>query len=312
MGMYEKLALAIGLLVVVLAIALFGVWLFGSGLDQKGVLAARNPRTAAEQAERSILMRTERALARTAMGGYIRRRIAAAGMTMRVTTFLLCLTIASAAGVLFAWKTLAPLFGVLAIGLIAWIFFQFLRQREERRKEEFIGQLPELARVLSNAFSAGLALRTAVDIAAEELDDPARTELRKTADALKLGQSTEDALQDLGDRLPSRELGVLVSTLVISARAGGSMVTALRNISSTLDTRKETRREIKTVLAQATYTGYVVVALGIGMLFVANGFVEGGLRAMTSNPIGVIILVVSTALFTLGLFVINRMGRVEP
>lgn len=309
--MNERLFLVFALLLVVITVALLGVWQFGTGLDQKGQVAARNPRTSAERAERSLLMRLERWLRRTSLGGYTQRRLVAAGMGMKVSTFFALLVAVAVGGVVFTWQVFAPLFGIVSIGLVAWLFFQVLRQREERRKEEFIGQLPELARVLSNAFSAGLALRTAVDIAAEELDDPARTEMRKTADGLKLGQSTEEALEELGERLPSRELAVLVHTLVISARAGGSMVTALRNISTTLDHRKEVRREVKTVLAQATYTGYLVVGLGVLMLFILNNFIEGGLQALTTNPLGIVILVVSTAMFAFGLVLIRRMGRVD-
>ena len=47
-------------------------------------------------------------------------------------------------------------------------------------------------------------------------------------------------------RLPSREVAVLVSTLLVSARSGGSLVTALRDIADTLEARKETRREVRT------------------------------------------------------------------
>lgn len=309
--MSERLAIALGLLLLTIVIALLGVWQYGSGLDQKGLVAARNPRTEAERRARRPSVVMDRMLRRTALGGYVQRRLNAAGTDMHVSTFLFLLTCSAVVGVVLAWRYLAPLFGVVAIAVVAWGFFQFLRRLEDRRREEFVAQLPELARVLSNAFSAGLALRTAVDMAAEELDDPARTELRRTANALKLGQSTEDALEDLAARMPSRELGVLVSTLVISARAGGSMVTALRNISTTLDARKEVRREVRTTLAQATYTGYLIVALGILELFLINGVMPNGLRALTSSVAGIVLLVVSALFFVAGLVVMNRMSKVD-
>ena len=150
--------------------------------------------------------------------------------------------------------------------VVIFLFFAFLRRQEARRREEFIGQLPELARVLSNASAAGLVMRTAIEMAAEELDDPASTELRRTADALRLGQSTEQALHELGERLPSRELAVLVSTLIVSARSGGSLVTALRSIASTLEERKEIRREVKTIMGEAVVTNWAIAIMGVGIL----------------------------------------------
>lgn len=305
------LAIVLGSLAVVITVALLGVWQFGSGLDQKAAFAARNPRSEADRAARRPLAVLDRMLRRTRSGKYVHRRLTSAGSSMRTSTFVGLLVLATGTTVGLAWHYLAPFFGVASILLIVYVFFRFLRQMEERRREEFVGQLPELARVLSNAFSAGLALRTAIDVAAEELDDPARAELRTTADSLKLGQSTEDALEELGERLPSRELSVLVSTLVISARAGGSMVTALRNISTTLESRKEVRREVKTVLSQAVATSYVVIAMGVGALLIVNVAVPGGLRVLTANPSGIAIVVVSAALFALGLVMVRRMAKVD-
>ncbi|CAM5561101.1 Tight adherence protein B OS=Streptomyces violarus OX=67380 GN=FHS41_002544 PE=4 SV=1 [Streptomyces violarus] len=67
-------------------------------------------------------------------------------------------------------------------------------------------------------------------MAAEELEAPAGEELGKVADQLAIGASMDDALGELADRLPSRELVVLVTTLVLSNRAGGQVVSALRNL----------------------------------------------------------------------------------
>ena len=63
-------------------------------------------------------------------------------------------------------------------------------------------------------------------MAAEELEAPAGEELAKVADQLAVGHSMDDALGELAERLPSRELVVLVTTLVLSNRAGGTVVAA--------------------------------------------------------------------------------------
>lgn len=307
--MVDNPLVPIGLLVLVLILGMFGVWQYGKGLDQQGQVAARGPAPIA--GHRSLSAWIDRVLRRTLVGALLQERLTNAGMPMRVSTFMLFVLVVGAAAIYLAWTVLAPLFAVVAVLVVGWAFSQYLRHQEDRRKERFVQQLPELARVLSNAFSAGLALRSALDMAADELGDPARSELRKTADSLKLGQSIDGALTELGNRLPSRELSVLVSTLLISARAGGSMVTALRNLSNTLDQRKAVRREVKTVLAEAVYTGYLVPALGVLMLFLVNFLVPGGVRAMTTDPVGLAFLIPSAVLFAVGVLVVRRMSRVD-
>ena len=115
----------------------------------------------------------------------------------------------------------------------------------------------------------------------------------------------------LNDRLPAREVRVLMSTLVVSARSGGSLIKALRDISLTLDDRKEVRREIRTTLAQSRATGGLVTIMGIGILLALNAIQPGTVERMTERLIGQIALLVSFGLFLVGHLTVRRMTRVE-
>ena len=99
---------------------------------------------------------------------------------------------------------------------------------------------------------------------------------------------------------------------MVSARAGGSLVTALRDIAETLDERKETRREIRTTLAQSVATGYVVVGLGLLILVGLNVMMPGTVDRMTRTPIGQVALLIAGGLYLVGLLVVRRMTRIEP
>jgi tight adherence protein B len=188
---------------------------------------------------------------------------------------------------------------------------QFLNWQRQKRIEKFINQLPEMSRILANATQAGLALRTAIGMAAEELEAPAGEELGKVANQLALGASLDDALGEMAERLPSRELVVLVTTLVLSNRAGGQVVGALRNLTETLEERKETRREVRTQLAQVNMTSYAVPVLGVGSLFLMNGVKDGALDRMTGSPAGQAAVIVAFALYAVGFVLIRRLSRID-
>jgi tight adherence protein B len=51
--------------------------------------------------------------------------------------------------------------------------------------------------------------------------------MRTVVEQLQLGQPLDAALESLRERLPSREVSVLMSTLTIQQRAGGDTVRAL-------------------------------------------------------------------------------------
>ena len=68
-------------------------------------------------------------------------------------------------------------------------------------------------------------------MAGRELADPGGAELQRVVDELRLGQSLDAALGHLQDRLPSREVAVLMTTIVIQQRAGGDTVRALSELA---------------------------------------------------------------------------------
>lgn len=298
-------------LAVVLALGTWGLYEYFRGVNQRRILSARGALDDGERVASGALDRLDRALRRTELGRAIDRRIVASGSRMKVSTFALIATVGGGTAVFVIGSWMAPVFGVAAAIGVVFLLLTYLRRKEERRRDAFVAQLPELARVLSNATSAGLVLRTALELAADELDDPARGELKRTSDALRLGQPVEQALRDLADRMPSRELAVLVSTLVVSARAGGSLVTSLRTIADTLEERKEIHRQIKTIMGEVVVTNYAVGAMGVGGLVMLNMIMPGSLQAMSENVIGQVILAVAAVAFTLSVLIIRRLTRVE-
>jgi tight adherence protein B len=301
----------LAVLAVTLAAATWAISDLAAGWEQRRKLQGRTMLDDAERRADSYRGRFDSWLRRTELGRLIAKRLTAANMRMSVSTFLFLMLVGFAGALYLIGTYIAPVFGVAAGAVVIFLFFAFLRRQEARRREAFIAQLPELARVLSNASAAGLVMRTAIEMAAEELDDPASTELRRTADSLRLGQATEQALQELGERLPSRELAVLVSTLIVSARSGGSLVTALRSIATTLEDRKEIRREVKTIMGEAIVTNWAIGIMGVGILVVVNLVSPGVLRTMSEHLLGQVILGVSSGVFILSLLIIRRITRID-
>ncbi len=107
-----------------------------------------------------------------------------------------------------------------------------IERRRGNRRDAFVAQLPEIARMLSNGTAAGLSMPQAVRMASRELADPAGAELRRVVEEMQVGRPVEDALEALRERLPSREVAVLMSTIVIQQRAGGDTVRALGELAA--------------------------------------------------------------------------------
>ncbi|WP_068403090.1 type II secretion system F family protein [Kribbia dieselivorans] len=265
-----------------------------------------------DASQEPLLARADRRLARSARGRAFARELELAGITQRPSVVLLGGVVIAVAAFYALWTLLAPALGLagLAAGFLAvrW----YIGRGKERRREAFIAQLPEFARVLANATNAGLSLPTALSVAADELAEPASTELRRVSNDLQFGADLRRALDELRSRIGSREVSVLISTLVVSSRAGGSLVTSLRGIADTLEMRRETRREVRTTLTQSIATSYMVIGIGFVLLLGLNVMYPGVVEEMTRNIIGQVALGIVFVLFGTGFVVIRKMARIEP
>lgn len=311
--MNPYISLTLGATLLACLFVVWGVHAYAAGRAQRAALIERLSASGApEPLGRVRRFRSlDRRLRRTQLGRRIELKLAATGLDLTPGEFFAYMLASVTAIWLISASFLAPFFGPVAGAIGLWAANAFLNWQRTRRTERFISQLPDLARILANATQAGLALRTAIGIAAEELEAPAGEELSRVSDRLAVGHSIEESLNELTERLPSRELVVLVSTLVLSARAGGAIVGSLRNLTVTLEQRKETRREIRTQLSQVTVTAYLVPVMGIGSLLLVNAMMPGALDRMTGALIGQVAVLVSLGLFTVGFVLIRRMSKID-
>lgn len=304
-----------GLALLVLALAL--AFLIAAVVDlergsaQNRALLERSALDAAEARARRLRTRFDVFVRRQAWGRRLEGLVVASRVGISTGDAIVLAAVGGGFTFVIVNRLAGPLFGLL--GLVGVVLFgrSYLRRQVEARREEFIGQLPELARTLSNAASAGLALRSAIAMAADELADPAGAELKIIRERMSVGMSLDDALDALEKRLPSRELRLLVTTLIIQSRSGGALVSALQGMSETLESRKDLRRELRTLTAGAVYTGYLVGIVGVGVLLLVNAISPGALKAMSGSIVGQLSFAISGGLFALGLFLIRRSTAID-
>lgn len=309
-GGIDPLSLLAVLLLVTLVLGYLGAasWAEGSRQQEAAIARGRPAQRSSDNPERGRDTR-ERWLRRRWVGRSLGRRLDRAGLTVRVADALGgVLVVAVAAGALAGWL-LGRLAAVLAVLAVVQVFLVVLRWLADRRLERFVAQLPQLSRLLANGASAGLSLRRSIATASIELSEPARTELVSVSDALAVGTPLENALAALDERLPSRELAVLVKTLVIQVRSGGGVVTALQRMATTLDERKKLQGEMRSVLSAVVYTAYLVIALALGGVLLVTGGDRDVLGLFFTDPVGQAALVFALALGGAGLLVVRRSVR---
>jgi tight adherence protein B len=302
---------ALLLLAGILVVAFAGLCLYVGGAGRRAALAERSSMGPADPPLARLARLVEARLLHTRPGQRLDAFVSSAAVPVTPLGFLAMVVGGFAAGCAIGFVFLSTIVG-LALGAgAAGACFAWIARQRGRRRLEFVAQLPEIARVLSNGASAGLSLAAAIEVASEDLDEPAKAELHLIVQELRVGRSLDEALERLKQRLPSRQVAVLMSTLIIQQRAGGDTVQALQELSETLEGRKDTLREVRTLMAGAVFSSYIVLGLGVGVILLMNAVNPGVLGQLTSEPLGLAALTVSSLLYAVGLTSIRKITKVD-
>jgi len=308
----EKDGAALLVLCFVLVVAMLGVLLYVSGSSRRAELTARGRGGDEEQGMARLRHTIDSALRRSGPGRRLANWLAGAGSPLSPGDFiLLCVAASVPAWLLLSLFTTRFIALLVTLALTVGVSRALVERKRRARREEFIAQLPDVARVLSNGTSAGLSLAGAVQLAARELKDPAAAEMRMVVQETRLGLAMEESLERLRERLPSREVAVLMTTLIIQQRAGGDTVRALSELGATLEARKDLNREIRTMLSGAVFASYLVMVIGLGTLVLINIISPGVLREMSGSLLGILALSATAILYAVAFLAVRQITKVE-
>ena len=308
----EKDALALILLLGVMVLGMIGAALWIGGSNRRAALAARGRDEGGRSAYRALVERADAMLRRGRHGQRLTQWLRASGGPLSPVDFV---AIVIVGGFLLGVVALLLVPPVVAF-VLGYVFVVlgmrwYVERARAKRRDAFMDQLPDLARMLSNGTQAGLSIAGAVQMAARELEDPAAAEMASVVQEMRLGQPLDRALERLQERLPSREVAVLMTTIVIQQRAGGDTVRALQELGGTLEARKDLIREIRTVLSGSVFTSYVVAGIGIATIVMMNVFTPGVMREMTSSLPGLLALGAAGSLWAVAFVLIRATTKVD-
>lgn len=215
----------------------------------------------------------------------------------------------------FFWKLLGlilplaiPITAILSYYLPKW----FIQYRKNRTIKLFDAQLVEATLDLASVMRSGLSVPQAITHTARKLPSPSREQfLQLDYEINTLSHPIDDAFQNMLDRLPSQNLRIVVTTVLIQRQSGGNLVAALGNLAETMQTRIQLQEELHSMLAGMVLTGRLVVLMPLVILLVLKQIIPGFLTTLISSTMGIVILSASMIGLLIGALLIQRIAKVE-
>lgn len=225
------------------------------------------------------------------------------------TVMMNCAGCALVAGLLVYGFSSNLLFAVLAIVAAGYCPIGILSFRKASRINAFNAALPDCIDVMARALRAGNSLNAAISIVADQAVGPAKTEFSEVFKKQNYGLPIREALIQMLNRVPSQDLRVLITGILVQKDTGGNLVEILERILIVIRERIRLKGDIQTHTAQGRLTGWILCGLPVVLLLLLNIIDPGYSSVLFKDPFGQKLLYGGVILLLAGSVVISRIVR---
>lgn len=208
-------------------------------------------------------------------------------------------------GLVYVWVSILAIQVVGGL-VFAYIPMAFLKFKASRRLKAFDAGLADAIDMMARALRAGHSMSASINVVAEQSLEPVRSEFSEVFKQQNFGLPLRDAMSQMMDRVPSQDLRVLVTGILVQKETGGNLAEILDRTAQTIRERIKIQGEIRTHTAQGRMTGYILCALPIVMLIVINFINPGYFRVLVENPTGRMISYIGVVLLAVGGLIIRQ------
>ena len=212
---------------------------------------------------------------------------------------------------LFTYVVMNPL---VAVGATIFGFFLpmiLVKHYRKRRIRKFNTQLVDALQAMANAFKAGLTFQQAIEHVAREAMPPLSQEFGLFVKEAKLGVPIEEALVNMGKRVGSDDLELVVTATNISRQLGGNMAEMFETLSATIRERFRLEGKIDALTSQGKLQGWVVSSMPVILGMVLNYMRPDLMQPMLDHIFGYILVGAIALMEIMGIFIIRRIVNID-
>jgi tight adherence protein B len=171
--------------------------------------------------------------------------------------------------------------------------------------------LVETVTLIANAVRSGFGFLQGIQVTARQMPSPIADELDHLVQDINLGVSAEQALLDMGLRVGSYDLDVVITAITIQRSTGGNLSEILDKVAETMRERERIRGEINTMTAEKRLTGNILAVYPValaGLIFLIHPDL---MSVLWTEPVGRVLLALAVTLQVIGFIVIRRIVEID-
>ena len=147
---------------------------------------------------------------------------------------------------------------------LPWAYVRLMKMKYSRQFEQ---QLADTLMLMANSLRAGFSFLQSLEMVSREAQPPVSDEFQRLTQEISIGVPVNQALENLGARVRSPDLDLVITAVLIQREVGSSLAEILEVISRVIGERIRIRGEIRTLTSQGRLTGMILgfLPLSLGM-----------------------------------------------
>lgn len=244
--------------------------------------------------------------------GSLEKKLQRAGLPLFASEFLAIALGVSAVAFLLGLALTESAVGALLLGaLAAVVAFGYLEYRIKARLTAFQRQLGDTLLMMANALRSGFSFLQSVELVANDMKPPVSEEFGRVMHEVRLGISTEEALQHMSERIKSSDLDLIITAVLIQRQVGGNLAQIFKTISATINDRLNMRREIGAITAQGQLSGWVLGLMPVAMGLMMSAMNPAYLQPLFETNMGRIALGFGLVSEVIGMLIIRKIVNID-
>ncbi len=232
----------------------------------------------------------------------------------RVTLLMLLMSFGMGAAffVLFFPNIIAGLIIGSIVTMIGWSLpLIIVKGLYERRCDRVVDQLVDGLTIMSNGIKSQTNVAQSMERVTEIMANPLKNEFQKVLSAQQLGQSFENALIDMGVRVPRPDVQMLVTAINILKETGGDLSQTFDSIVFTIRERQKLEKKIQALTAMGRFQGLIVTLIPFVLAIVFFIIDPKMMMPMFTTTLGLFMIAFMIGLQVIGGFLIRKIVTIK-
>lgn len=181
----------------------------------------------------------------------------------------------------------------------------------ERRCNLFVDQMVDALTIMANGIKSGSNPQQSMQRVVEIMGNPVSAEFGQVITQTQFGQSFEEALTDLANRIPRPDVQMFVVAINILKETGGNMSETFTTIVSTIRERQKLEKKISAMTAQGIMQGIIVSCIPFVLMAVFYFLDPSHIEPMFNTTMGLLMLAAMLALQIIGGVMIKKIVTIK-